>query len=117
MYSSPYEAHLKIKGLLLPKIYEKNVMKSQKVICQKSQKLLTENLHDEAAYSEPSNSIDIHSISMAGYVSSVLAFFCAELSGRETSSFCDFLKVTSCDFIPIYSFLTQPNVCFLRCAW
>ena len=31
---------------------------------------------------------------MAGYVTAVLAFVRAELRGRETSSFCDYWKVT-----------------------
>ena len=41
-------------------------MKPQKVICQKSQKLLTENLHEMDTYSE--HSITIHTITMAGYI-------------------------------------------------
>ena len=40
-YSSPHEAHPKFKGLLLSK-REKIEVKAQKVIFQKSQKLLTE---------------------------------------------------------------------------
>ena len=35
---------------------------------------------------------------MAGYVNAVPAFVCFELPAREASSFCDFLKLTSCDF-------------------
>ena len=44
-YCSPDEKHLKIKGLLIAK-KEENAMKLQKVIFQKSLKLLTENLHE-----------------------------------------------------------------------
>ena len=50
---------------------------------------------------------------MAGYVTAVLAFVRADLCGPEKSSFCDFWKVTSSNFTPFYSFLTQPTVCFL----
>ena len=51
---------------------------------------------------------------MPGYETAVLAFVRAELRGWETSSFCDFWKVTSCDFTPFYSFFNQPNICFLE---
>ena len=44
-YSTPYETHLKYQRVAFVK-KDKNVVKLQKVICQKSQKLLTENLHD-----------------------------------------------------------------------
>ena len=105
-YSSPYEAHLKSQGLLLPKrrkIWWNNFSK------------ITETSPWEhprkAAYSE--HSIAIHSISMVGCVTAVPAFVCVELRGRETSSFCDFWKVTACDVNSFYSFFTQPNVCFL----
>ena len=69
----------------------------------------------EAAYSE--HSIAIHSISMAGYVNAVLAFVCFELPAREASSFCDFSKLTSCDFIAFISSLVEVNFCFFRCAY
>ena len=65
----------------------------------------------EAAYSE--HSIAIHSISMAGYVNAVPAFVCFELPAREASRFCDFWKLTSCDFIAFISSLIEVNVCFL----
>ena len=48
---------LKIKGLLLPKRTEKNAMKSQKVIFQKSQKLLAENIHEWPPISPPIQNI------------------------------------------------------------
>ena len=51
--------------------------------------------------------------SVAGYVTAVLAFLCYELPAREVSSFCDFLKMTSCDFTTFFSFLTQVHLCFL----
>ena len=66
----------------------------------------------EAAYSE--HSIAIHSISIAGYVNAVRAFVCFELPAREASSFCDFLKLTSCDEIAFISLLLRtnlPNMC------
>ena len=85
----------------------------QKVSFQKSQKLLTETLPRKDAYSE--HSMAIHSISMSGYVTAVLAFVHAELRGRETSSFCNFFKVTFCDFTLFYSFFTQPNIFFQMC--
>ena len=70
----------------------------------------------EAAYSE--HSIAIHSISMApGYVNAVPAFVCFELPAREASSFCDFWKLTSSDFIAFISSLIEVNFCFFRCAY
>ena len=44
------------------------------------------------------HSLSIHSISMAGYVTTVLAFICGELSAREATTFCDFWKITSRNF-------------------
>ena len=68
---------------------EKNSVTKQKVIFQKSQKLLAEfEPPQKPAYSE--HSIAIHSISMAGYVISVLGIVRAELCAREASSFCVF---------------------------
>ena len=73
-YSSPYEAHLKNQRVAFAK-KEKDAMNSQKVIFQKSQKLLREPLQ-KAAYSKHSTAN--HSISMACYVhvTDVLAFNC-----------------------------------------
>ena len=68
----------------------------------------------EAAYSE--HSIAIHSISMAGYVNTIRAIVCFELPAREASSFCDFWKLTSCDFIAFISSLIEVNFSFFRCA-
>ena len=85
-------------------------MKPQKVTISK----ITETAHWElpwkVAYSE--HSIAIQSISMASYVlkTAVLSFVRAELHGRETSIFCDFLKVASCDFTPFYSFLNFDSI-------
>ena len=39
---------------------------------------------------------------MAGYVYAGQAIVCFELPAREASSFCDFWKLTSCDFITFY---------------
>ena len=76
-------------------------MKLQKVIFLKSQKLLTENLHGGSLF-RTFNSYSF-TMSMAGYVTAVLAFVRAELCGRETSIFCDFWQVTyNCDFTPFY---------------
>ena len=49
-YCSPYEAHLKKSRIAFVK-KEKNAVKSQKVIFQKSQKLLTESLNSYYSYS------------------------------------------------------------------
>ena len=49
------------------------------------------------------------SISMAGYVDAVPAFVCFELPAREASSFCDFWKLTSCNFIAFISSLIEVN--------
>ena len=83
-------------------------MKSQKVTFQKPQKLLAGNLHERPP---------IHSISEAGYVTAVLAIVLTELRAREASSFCDFWNLTSGDFTLFYSFSTQANITFVRCAW
>ena len=66
----------------------------------------------EVAYSE--HSIAIHSISMAGCVNAVWAIVCFELPAREASSFCDFWKLTSWDFIAFISSLIEVNFCFLN---
>ena len=69
----------------------------------------------ELAYSE--HSIAIHSISMAGYVNDVPAIVCFELPAREASSFCDFWKLTSCDYISSISSLIEVNFYFFTCAY
>ena len=48
---------------------------------------------------------------MAGYVTTILAFVCAELHA-QAGSFCDFWKMTYCDFTAFYSILTQAKVYF-----
>ena len=50
---------------------------------------------------------------MAGYVNSVPAFVFFELPAREASSFCDFVNLTSCDFIAFISSLIEVNFSFL----
>ena len=78
---------------------------------------ITELVHWEppqkAAHLE--HSIAIHSISMAGYVTTQLAFVCGELWAWEASSFYGFWRMTSCDFNAFSSLLTQANLCFLMC--
>ena len=68
------------------------MVKLQKVIFSKIAETAQSELHrgssTEAAYLE--HSIAIHSISMAGYVTPVLAFVCGKLPCREMSGFCDF---------------------------
>ena len=60
----------------------------------------------EAVYSQHSKAI--HSLSMAGYVTAVLAFVREELiSAWEASSFYDLKKSTSSHFTTFFSFLTQ----------
>ena len=54
---------------------------------------------------------------MAGYVNAVPAFVCFELPAQEASSFCDFWKLTSCDFVAFISSMIEVNFCFLRCAY
>ena len=104
----------KANGYFCQKKREKNAMKLQKVIFQKSQKLLTENLH-ETAYLEHSKAI--HSISKAGYVTAVLVIVCVELHAREASSFFDFWKMTSYDFALFYYFFysIKYNQAFFCC--
>ena len=50
---------------------------------------------------------------MAGYMNAVPAFVCFELPAREASSFCDFWKLTSCDFIAFISSLIKLTFCFI----
>ena len=48
---------------------------------------------------------------MAGYVNTVRAIVCSELPAREASNFCDFWKLTSCDFIPyVLAGIAPPGV-------
>ena len=53
---------------------------------------------------------------MAGCVNTVRAIVCFELPAREASSFCDFFKLASCDFIAVISSLIEVKFCFFRCA-
>ena len=68
----------------------------------KSQKLLTENLHIHAHW-EGHQMYSEHSISMAGYVTAVLAFVRAELHAREASHFHAF-DFSECQFEEVMSF-------------
>ena len=91
---------------------EKNAVKLQKVIFENHRNCFNINQAPQRqAYSE--NSIAIHLISMAGYVTTIPAFIHGELLACEVSSFCDFLKNDlglSPHFPP---FLTQANLSFL----
>ena len=93
---------------------EKNVEKSQGNFSK-----ITENAHwastTEAAYSE--HLIAIHSISMAGYVTTILAFVWGE-SAKEVSNFCDLRrkKKASCNFTTFFSFLNLANLGCFRCS-
>ena len=106
-YSFPHEAHLKNQMVASVK-KEKNV-KLQKVIFQKSHKLLAEILLERPpSYSE--HSIAIHSISKADYITAVLAIFHTQLcSGRRAVS-------TSCDFTAFFFCLIEVILYFFRCA-
>ena len=46
---------------------------------------------------------------MPGYVNAVQAIVCSELPVREASSFCDFWKLTSRDFIAFISSMIEVN--------
>ena len=92
-------------------------MKSQKVIFRKITETAQRASSTQAAYSE--HSIATHSISMPGYVMAILAFVLSELTIREASNFCDFGKLTSCDFTAFFSFFTKVNpwgifMCLIR---
>ena len=50
---------------------------------------------------------------MVGYVTTAPAFVHGKLEVREVSNFCDFWKMTSCDFTAIFSTLTRENICVL----
>ena len=56
---------------------------------------------------------------MAGYVNAVPAFVYFELPAREAVIFCDFWKLTSCDFIAFISSLIEVNFFFFffLCAY
>ena len=51
---------------------------------------------------------------MAGYVTAAPAFVCGKPGAREASSFCDFWKMTSCDFTAFFFILTQANLIVLE---
>ena len=86
------------------------MVKSRKVIFRKSQILLA----TDVAYSK--HSIAIDSISMAGCINAVWAIVCFEIPAREASIFCDFWKLTSCNFIALISTFIEVNLllCLLR---
>ena len=92
----------KIKRLLLPQPTGHFSKITETARCKPPQK---------AVYSELL--IAIHSTSKAGYVTTRLAIVRTELRAREASSFCDFWKMTSCDFTLFYSFLKEANINFL----
>ena len=48
---------------------------------------------------------------MAVIINGVPALVCFELPAREASIFCDFWKLTSCDFIAFISSLIEVNFC------
>ena len=99
----------KIKGLLLSK--RRKIQWNRKRSFFNNNKNARWEPPQKAAYSE--HSIAIHSISKAGYVTAVLAIVrSCKLRAQEASSFCDFWKMTSCNFTLFYSFLTQANVWF-----
>ena len=50
---------------------------------------------------------------MACYVNAVRAIVCFELPAQEASNFCDFWKLTSCDFIAFISSLIEVKFWFL----
>ena len=49
---------------------------------------------------------------MAGYVNAVPAFVCFELPAREASSFCDYWKLISRNFIAFISSFIEVNFFF-----
>ena len=92
---------------------EKNGMKWQKVIFQKSQKLLTETPTKGRLF----RTFNIYSFNFNGGLCNYRIGSClcrAPWPGDE--QFLWFLKSDLLRFHPIFSFLTQPNICFLRCA-
>ena len=94
----------------------KIAVKLWKVIFQKSQKLLAENLHKRTAYSEQ-HSLVIHSISMTAYVTAPPAFVHGKLHALEESRLCNFFLMSSYNFTAFFSILTRANFCVFRCAW
>ena len=106
-YSTPYEAHLKNQKVTFFK-KEKNVLKSQKVFFQTSQKLLTElRTSTKGHLTFNSYSFSFH----GGLCNRHTSYFCAELCAQESRSFYDFQKwllVISLHFTPFL--LKQPFV-------
>ena len=54
---------------------------------------------------------------MTGYVNTVQAIVCSKLPAGEANNFCDFFKLTSCDFIAFISSVIELNICFFACAY
>ena len=80
---------------------------------------ITETAHwassTEAAYSEHFNSY-MYLFNFNGELCKRRISFCLwQTPSREASSFCDFWKLTSCDFTRFFSFFTQANLCFQMC--
>ena len=75
---------------------EKMHWNRKRSLFQKSQNMFHERAQRKAAFSE--HLISIRSISMMGYVTTALAFISGVHRAREASSFCDFWKITFCDF-------------------
>ena len=125
---------IKIDNIWTQILLNKNIWKTQNFLASKRRKMRLNHERScfgnrrncspselwasstEAAYSEHSIAI-IHSISMACYVNAVRAIVCFELPAREASNFCDFWKLTSCDFIAFISSLIEVNFCFFQCAY
>ena len=72
-------------------------MKLSKVIFQNHRNCSLSELQSTQTTSSQ-HSKAIHSISMTGYATVVLAFVCGKFPAREASSLCDFWKMTSWDF-------------------
>ena len=81
----------------------------QMVIKKKSQKLLTNNLHKRPPI-DSEQSIAIHSISIAGYVTAIVAFVHAELHTWKAS----ILHVHVCDFFVFVFFLARMTISWPR---
>ena len=108
-YSSPNETHKKIKVLLLSK-------RRKMWNCKRS--FFRNHMNCSLRTSTKGRlfrTFNRASISKAGYVTAVLAFFRAEIRTWEASSFCDFWKMTSRKFTVFHSFLTQALFLFEMC--
>ena len=108
-YDSPYEAHLKNQRVAFAKT-EKYAM-NRRGSFVKNQRKCSLRISTKGRLFRTFNG---YSFNFNGGFRNrrILAFVRADLRAREVSSFCDFWKITFCDFTLFYYFLTKANVVY-----